>query len=284
MRPNQEQELETVVYNSGNEELKVKVSVYNASTNQNGLVVYEPIEELDPSLKIPLNTILIIEEDEITVPSKSSKVVTAQLSMPEEEFGGIILGGLHFEKINDDEAESSQAVQIQNKYAYVIGVQLREDDHEVFPELHFNSIRPDLVNYRTAVVANIQNSEPVLISNLDVHASIYKNGESDVLHEKVMNKISMAPNSNLDVVIDWKNQRLEQGTYRLKLTATTEQDQWQWEEEFTIDEEAVALNTEAVELEEPEMNWYLLGIISLSSIIVILLVIIIRLKKRVGKE
>ena len=67
----------------------------------------------------------------------------------------MILGGLHFEKVNQED-ESSQAVQIQNKYAYLIGIQLSENDHEVNPDLQLKNITPQLVNYRTAVVANIK--------------------------------------------------------------------------------------------------------------------------------
>ena len=67
-------------------------------------------------------------------------------------------------------------MQIQNKYAYVIGVQLSENDHEVYPDLQLKNIKPQLVNYRTAVVATIQNSEPVIIRNLNVQASVLKKG------------------------------------------------------------------------------------------------------------
>ena len=44
--------------------------------------------------------------------------------MPNESFDGVILGGLYFK-------ENDKKVQIENKYAYAIGVVLRETDAQV---------------------------------------------------------------------------------------------------------------------------------------------------------
>ena len=130
----------------------------------------------DDSLKIPLSSIVTITSNEIEIPANSSKIVSAHIQMPNEEFDGIILGGLHFEKIMD-EKEQAQGVQLQNQYAYVIGVQLSENDLEVEPSLHLISVEPKLVNYRTSVVANIQNRQPHLLNNLNVYGAVYKKRE-----------------------------------------------------------------------------------------------------------
>ena len=133
MQPKQKQEIETIVYNDSDEEITINISVHNATTNQNGLIVYEQDAKIDPSLKIPLNTIVTVGNQKITIPAYRSKTITATIGMPDDEFDGTILGGLHFEKENEED-ESSQSVNIQNKYDYVIGVQLSENDHEVYPD------------------------------------------------------------------------------------------------------------------------------------------------------
>src|SRR5690625_4753514 len=61
MKPNQKQALQATIYNDEQEEINVRVTVYNASTNSNGLVVYEEQEEIDSSLKVPLKEILILK-------------------------------------------------------------------------------------------------------------------------------------------------------------------------------------------------------------------------------
>lgn len=205
--------------------------------------------------------------------------------MPKEEFDGIILGGLHFEKVDEQEDAASNAVQIQNKYAYVIGLQLSETNNEVKPVLNMNSVYPTLVNHRTAVVVNLQNSEPVLLTNSTVRAKVFHKGKTEVLHESVKENIHMAPNSNMDFVINWGSQRLEEGTYHLKLQATSEESNWEWEENFTIGNEAKKLNKAAVGLVyDSGANhklWYITGIGVLLGIIAILLLYIRRLKKDV---
>ena len=281
MKPKQKQEIETILYNSSDKEITINISVHNATTNQNGLIVYEQDAKIDPSLKIPLNTIVTVSDQKITIPAYRSKTITATIGMPDDEFDGTILGGLHFEKANEED-ESSQAVNIQNKYAYVIGVQLSENDHEVYPDLQLKNIKPQLVNYRTAVVATIQNSEPVIIQNLNVQASVFKKGDTEVLHESYKENMSMAPNSTMDFVIDWENQELEKGEYVLKMQAQTGEKEWKWVEEFTIEQKEEVLNKQAVELEKNWTNWYLIALGVLTIIIGILIYVIIRLKRRVS--
>lgn len=285
MDPEQEQELEVIIYNNESEDITIQVGVHNASTNSNGLIVYEEREEIDPSLKVPLTEILTVEQKEVNIPAGESKIVTAVLQMPIEEYDGIILGGLHFEKIIKEE-EDSQGISLENKYAYVIGVQLSENDREVLPALDLKSISPELVNYRTALIVNLQNSEPVIISNLTIDAQVYKQGETEAIHGKSQKQVNIAPQSNMNVVIDWKNKPLDPGEYMLEMKATDGSETWEWEETFVIEKEAAKqLNEGAVELEEDQLNmWFVVGIILLIMIILALLFYIRRLKSKLERD
>lgn len=284
MRPAQEQDIQVIVFNSGKKEIKVKTTVYNATTNQNGIVVYnQSNKKVDSSLVVPLTEIVKVKDEEIVIAASESKTVTASIKMPKEEFDGIILGGLHFEKVDEEVDATSRGAQIKNKYAYVIGLQLSETNNEVAPVLNLLSVYPTLVNHRTAVVANIQNSEPVLLSDLTVRAEVFHKGKSEVLHESTKENIHMAPNSNMDFVINWRNQRMEEGSYHLKLQAASGEYDWEWDEIFTIGNEAKKLNKAAVDLVHDygasQKVWYITGIGVLLGIIAILLFYIRRLKK-----
>jgi|SRR5690625_1390528 len=281
MEPEQKQQLSVVIYNNEKEDITVRTAVHNASTNSNGLVVYEEREELDPSLEVPLTDILTLEEDEVVVPAGKSKTVTGDLEMPEEEYDGIILGGFHFEKVMDEE-ESAEGVNLENKYSYVIGVQLTENDNEVLPELHLNSIKPELVNHRTAVVAALQNSAPILVEDLTISAKVFKKGEKEPLKEKKQEQINMAPNSTMNFTIDWENKALDPGDYILKMKATDQSETWEWEESFVIEkDDATALNKDAVELDDDKVNkWIVAGIVILIIIIAALLFYIWKLKRQ----
>ncbi|GAB3806970.1 DUF916 and DUF3324 domain-containing protein [Virgibacillus kimchii] len=281
VEPDQEQDLNITVFNHENEELTIRANVVNASTNSNGLVVYEAQEEIDSSLENPVTDLVTFEQEEWTIPPTSSKVITATLNMPDETFDGIKLGGLHVEKILEEE-EAEAGVNIQNKYDYVIGLQLSENDGEVEPDLALTSVEPGLVNHRTAVVAKVQNSQPVLMEDVHIEAAIKKDGSQEPIQEMEQSNIRMAPNSTMDVVIDWNNQPLRAGDYELNMMATDGANKWEWQESFTIHEEAESLNESAVELEEEESNfvWYIAGMIVLLVIIIILLIYIRRLKNK----
>lgn len=229
-----------------------------------------------------MKEILTLTNQEVIIPAGKSVSVFASLQVPEEAFEGVLLGGLHFEKVTEEE-KSSEGVNIQNKYAYVIGVQLTEKEAKVLPKLQLNEVIPTLVNYRTAVIANIQNSAPTIVSGLTIQAQVYKDGATEPIKSGHYEDFKMAPNSNMDVVINWENQALEAGDYRLELQANNQEDEWKWSKPFTIDAEAEELNEEAVELEEntlPAWVWIIVGLgIGLIFCVIALLLYIKKLKK-----
>jgi hypothetical protein len=282
MKPEQKQTIEVVLSNNHpKEELRIKATVNNATTNQNGLIVYDEEKETDSSLKTPISEIVEFEAEEFTVPAGKSITGKATISMPEEEFEGILLGGLHFQKISQEE-QATEGVSIQNQYAYVIGLQLSENAQLVKPELNFLSVESKLVNYRTAVQARIQNSQPVLMENIKVNAEVYKDKDSEP-YKTSASEIKMAPNSTIDYTIDWENERLQAGNYLLKLKMDDGTDQWEWEEPFTIGDEVKAINKEAVEVEAANhQSWYLIGLAGSLLVILLLVLYISRLKKKIN--
>ena len=85
----------------------------------------------------------------------------------------------------------------------------------------------------------------------------------------------------MDFVIDWENQYLEPGEYRLKMTASNNDDEWTWDEPFTITDEQAEISDDAVELEN---RWFtpqvFIGIIVVLVMIIIILLIVLRKRKK----
>lgn len=269
VKPKDEQILKTEIMNHENEEITVKLSVRNATTNQNGMIVYEETEAEEESNPPRLTEILSFEEEEIVIPGGESKNVSAKLNMPDKEFDGVILGGLHFEKVSKDETDID-GVAIQNKYAYLIGVVLSENDREVVPELEYIETTADIVNHRTASVITIENKSPVIIEDLKIEAKVYKE-DSNLMKETELKEVNMAPNSKMEVVVDWDNQAFEDGKYHVEVRAEHQSNTWEWEDSFYIlKNEATMINSHAVELEEPDkFNHFVLviGVILIGTII-----------------
>lgn len=261
MEPGQEQEITLTVSNSSDKQTTIILSPNIATTNQNGVIDYSQTKgKLDSTLKTPLSSV-ISKEQEVTLAPNETKQVPFTLKMPDKSFNGLLLGGFYVTKKEEaeDSKEAEKNVQIKNNYSYVIGIQLRESLEEVKPQLKMNQIKPALLNYRTAVTVNLQNTEATIIKEFDVHAKVRKKGNGTVLHEATKTEMSMAPNSNFDFPISWDNQSLEPGTYTLDMTAKSGENQWTFEEDFTISaKESKTLNTDAVELEKKAPNWTLI--------------------------
>ncbi|WP_086313722.1 hypothetical protein A5821_001255 [Enterococcus sp. 7F3_DIV0205] len=286
MKPGQKQDLSLNISNAGDKEITLNVIPNVATTNQNGVIDFsEKDKEIDSSLKYPL-TKLLSKEQKVTLAPKEKKVVSFSLQMPEEEFSGKIVGGFYVYKDESGEKErkSEGGVQITNKYAMVVGVQLTEKDDSVVPELKLNTIQPSLLNYRTAVTANLQNTQPTFVNDLKVVAKVSKKGATEVIHQTTKEELAMAPNSNFDFPISWDNQELAPGKYSLDLVASNKDKEWRFQKDFEIKaKEVKKLNEEAIEVKK-EPNYWAIGGIVASIVIVIAAVIILIVKIRKEKK
>ncbi|WP_430602003.1 hypothetical protein IGJ02_002193 [Enterococcus sp. DIV0724b] len=286
MKPGQEQELTLNVANSGDKEITLNIIPNVATTNQNGVIDFsEENRKIDSSLIHPI-TKLIKGEQKVKLAPKEKKLVTFKVKMPEEKIQGKIVGGFYVYK---DEAESNNGkseggVQITNKYAMVIGIQLIEEESTISAELKLNTIQPSLINYRTAVTANLQNIKPTFVNDLKVVAKVSKKGSNEILHQTTKADMAMAPNSNFDFPISWDNQELLPGKYILDIVATTKDNEWKFSEEFEISaQEAKKLTEEAIEVKKAPDYLLIGGIIAgavLLLILIIVLVIIAYKKKK----
>ncbi|WP_207696210.1 hypothetical protein DOK67_0002059 [Enterococcus sp. DIV0212c] len=278
VKPGDKQELVLNVTNSGDKEININVVPNVATTNQNGVIDFsEKDREIDSTLKYPITKILS-KAQKVTVAPFEKKEVIFKLEMPKEEIPGRIVGGFYINKEEkEDKSKQSSGVQITNKYAMVVGLQLRENDEKIAPEMTLNDIKPSLINYRTSVTANLQNTKPTFLNGLKVVAKVSKKGSTEILHETTKEAMDMAPNSNFDFPINWDNQELVAGKYTMNLVASNKDDEWTFKKDFEITaKESKKLNDEAVELVKAPNYWMIGGIIAaivVSLVIVILLII-----------
>lgn len=278
MSPGETQTISLTVQNSSTEEITLIIEPNTAITNQNGVIDYSSNDhEKDSSLKYAFSDI-ISPAQEVTLAGNETKEVSFTIEMPEESFDGIILGGFHVYEVNLDNESTSE--QIKNKYAYVIGAKLSVTDTIVEPDLTLNEVEATLINYRTHITANLQNTEATIINDLEVTAQITKEGEDEVLYETTNSNLSMAPNSNFDFPISLNNQALEAGKYRIYIHATDGDQTWEFDKTFEIGAgEAADLNEEAVELVETNNTILYVIIGALVAICIILFIVLLKNKK-----
>jgi len=285
MNPGQLQVVEIDVFNNNRTKIETFIAdVTFATTNDNGLIDYSPksVKKADQSLKFPIVDLVDEPHKEIVIPPGKSKTVTFTFKMPEQKFNGVLLGSIHFKKKIDkiETKKPSETIQINNQYAYVIGVKLTETMKKVNPELHLIKIKPQLVNYHTAIIANIQNSEPTIVQGMKIDAKIFKDGSNKILYSSNKTGLSMAPNSNFDYAIDLKNNQIHPGIYRLKMKAIIGDQIWVWDEVFKIGNEAKELNDKAVEVKQNYFWLYFSVGIFLTLVLSILFFFIAKKRKK----
>ncbi|MEH7401997.1 DUF916 and DUF3324 domain-containing protein [Gottfriedia acidiceleris] len=284
MSPGQKQDLKIEVFNNSKKEETIQGNITFATTNDNGLIDYTESnsKDADKSLKYPLTSLIKEPQKEVVIPPGKSKVVSFSITMPKDEYDGVILGAAHFKKkIEETEKSSkSESINIKNEYAYVVGIKLSENTKEVEPDLHLLDIKPKLVNYRTAIAATIQNSESSIVKDMSIDAQIFKKGSNKVLYSSKKAEMSMAPNSKFDYAIDLNNNPIEPGTYRLKMKAISGTQVWEWDELFTIGKEATDLNNKAVEIKNNHFWYYIEGGLLLLIGIIWLIVFLKRKKEK----
>ncbi|SOC40714.1 DUF916 and DUF3324 domain-containing protein [Salinicoccus kekensis] len=282
MEKGETQKLEVVVYNSSDEPITIEAQANSATTNSNGLIIYDAVDLVPhDSMSHPFAEIATIAEYKIEIEPQSQETVTITVEAPDESFDGLILGGLYFSQ-EADESEEDSGVQIQNQYSYALAVQIREagNDNDVEPELDLLSLEAGLINHRTGLQTSFVNTAPTIIGGLEFTGDVYAEGSEEPLYTRTVKDFNIAPNSEFNFPVMFENQGLEAGDYVFKGTASNGDHEWSFEEMFTIEAEAAEeANDEAVEIEEEEIEneWMMPVLIGLGVLVVLLLVTIIYL-------
>lgn len=280
--PNEQQTLTVMVRNTSSKDKLIEVGIHSAQTNENGVVVYDnSVPESDSSLRYPLDQ-LVVYEHELLVPKETEQAFQIHLAVPAEKFAGMLLGGVTF-KEKENKTTSESGTQVVNKFAYMIAIQLQEDNQKIAPNLVLQKVQPSQRNNQNVVTAKLQNPLPVLMKNVKLEGAVYRKGSNTALHHTELNDATIAPNSTIDFGINWENQAYQPGDYEFVGSAKMAGKKWTFRKTFKITKkQSKNYNATAVDLEKKE---YPLLLLSLGSAFVILVsTVFIFLKKRQNKR
>ena len=302
LKPEQSQTLKFTISNSSSKTIKVDTSFGTAYTSSSGTVGYAPnTVKPDPSLTIDLKNYVKLPK-QVTVPANTSVPVTATVTMPKDNFTGVIAGGFNFEQADDDsKAAKTSGVTITNKYRYVIGLVMQESKTKVAPNLTLGKVGPDQVNSRNVISANLTNNQKAYLLDMNTNATVTKYGDAKVKYTFANAMMEMAPNSNFDLAIPVSlpgvlngqtSQPLKPGKYHLAMTVYGNKDtagkyqamvngqvtkydyKWTFSKDFTVTgQKAAKLNAADPTIDHSsKINW--LVIIGIIIIILLLLILI----------
>ncbi|EIT2385333.1 hypothetical protein D930_00403 [Enterococcus faecalis KI-6-1-110608-1] len=288
--PSQNQDISLELNNLSDKAITITVTPHDSYTNDNGIISYDK-ENVALSEKIPYKlTELISEKQIVYLNPNEKKIVSFQLKMPKERFSGYILGAFSIKEENNNKSitdiknnKTKKNVAINNEFMYTIGIRIREDNQKVTPSVSLVSVTPQIVSNKPAIVSQLVNEAPEIISGIKVEGIVYKDNKE--MYKLTKKNISLAPFSYFNFGIDTNNKELQSGNYKVKLKVTTDEKEWKFEKEFKIKrQEAKKINEQSIGLEKEEFNvWYIVIGIAILCIILLVALILVILKNRSNK-
>lgn len=264
MKPDQSQTLTIKLRNDTNYPVKLKPEIHSATTNRNGVVEYgKSSTKRDSSLRYDMSKLIKVKK-EITVPAKGKVLLPLEVKMPKEGYDGILAGGITLEEKKANKAgqeNKSQGLNIENKYAYVVGITLQENKNEVKQKLKLKKVAPGQVNARNVIEATLQNPTSTYLNRFEVDAFVTKKDHDEKLYSAKKKAMQVAPNSHFDYPMPLNGEKMRPGTYTLHLKAKSSNENWNFTKDFIIKhDEANKFNEQDVSIEQANYFWwYVIG-------------------------
>lgn len=303
LAPNQEDTLTVDLRNDTDKEVVVEAQIASATTNDNGVVEYSENKiKNDGTLKYNLKDYVEAPE-EVTLKPQSAAEYKVKIHMPNEKFDGVNAGGITFkekksEQTNASSDKNDKGLAIKNEYSYVVALLMRQTTDNGDPDLKLQQVNPNQRNARNVIQGNLQNPNATYLNQLATKTIITKKGSSDALYTDEQSEMQMAPNSNFNLSVPLKGERLKAGKYTMKIEAYGQKEEtgdfafkakgnqkeenyryhWSLEKDFEIKaDEAKKLNDSDVTIKKDYTWVYLL--IGLLLLILLILFFVWRKKK-----
>lgn len=286
------------VANNSDKEITLDTYIAPAWTESSGAVIYyNNTDKVDSSMKYNLSEYTKVDK-ELTIPAGKTVKEPIQVTMPKEQFDGVIAGGIVFKEKNQNVTasnESSKGISVKNEYQSTVGLLLRQNQNIVKPEINFGAVGAELINGRNFISAHIQNTKMAYIDDVSINAKVVNESNKNSSYYYTNENMQIAPNSSFDLPIptstengrDGYSQPLKAGKYKATIVVygndknkenksnsnTPTKYKWTTTKEFTvtanqaknINKLDVTLNSE----NKGSLNWLIIGLVAFVAFIVI---------------
>ncbi len=280
LEPKKSEKLSLEVKNTSEQELSLALAFHRAVNNTTGAIIYSDSDQgKSNTAKFDIEKLVQISDEQVTLKPNEAKTIQLQVTMPNEEFAGVLAGGLHIQQIGTDEFEGN----VQNLFAREIALLLRNNMDTVVPAFKIDSAAALQENGRNAVTLVIENTEPTYVRNVEVSYEILQEKTSIIQDQKTMN---FAPNTQMHYFIPLNGEAFEPGTYTVQTTIETDDGKiWEGSPTFTIEaDKAKEYNRTDVTIEKIPMPWLTIGIAVAVGLLFIFVVWLIIKNKKLQKE
>lgn len=233
--PGESQNLELIVTNTTEKDIKLKAFIENAvSTNYGSLDYSSDLKKVDSSLKKPLTEIIKVEPQTFELPGKKSEIIKLKLTAPNEKFSGIKMGRIII--IQEKEKKEEESGPISNEYQYGVGI-IATEEVAAFNDgktLKLNNVEPKIDNAFRVVSADISAPESKTIEGLKIRSYVTKKGENKKIKERNVDNFMFSPNSKVSFQIPWGTTNFEPGDYTFYFNAKNSLNSFSLVKDFKI--------------------------------------------------
>ncbi|MCG0595430.1 cell surface protein precursor [Lactiplantibacillus plantarum] len=170
---------------------------------------------------------------------------------------------------------------IANQYSYVIGLKYTAGIVPQ-PQLKLDTITAGMQNYRRGVFPQLRNVTAVIVPKLTITAMLTSKNSGKVIKNFTQKNVQLAPNSVYKVPILTGTNRLQAGSYHVRLVAKNTDHRWVFDKDFVISTAAAdKYNQASVDNSGMSVGWFILfGALGMLIIGLIGLLIFFWIKKR----
>lgn len=222
--------LDLMIYNAATQEETFEINLVDASTNGNGLIVYE---NLNTSSEHPtFSTFAEQNRYEVKIDAGSSKKISIPIHAPDNSFKGVYLGGLRIVKKMDFETE--ETVGVTNRYAYVIGVKLSMGLVKETFSPSWKGAQLNTNQYYPFIDFKIDNETASISQPITVEMTVF-DSKNVILRQEIEARFVPYASTALRVQI---KKRLKAGDYKTHIVMwdKVNNSRWEWSDMVTVTE------------------------------------------------
>ena len=280
--PEKEQILKVNVTNTTKEEKTIEINIANAMSTENGQIDFQEVLVKETSLKNSVEELITTKDKEITLKSDETKTVEFSMKPSKDHYEGVKMGAITFKNKSGEEANGM--VSVYNSYKIDVVLSENGDDFRNGEVLKLKKVGPELNKGRKVIQAEIQNPESKLVRNLEIKAKLIDKKNNKEIKNIHTIDYGLAPNSVLPFIFDLGLSNIKPGEYKVKMTITNVDNQWDLEKDFKINnEQAKKLNDESpFRINTPQRVKFLSILLGIS--VVVIIIILIKRKNKWQKE
>ena len=274
LAPRQKTHVQVQLTNPTDRQVKVGVRTAAATTNANGVVDYE-------TSRNKKWTRMVQVADAVTLPPKSSQVVSIAIKMPGTTFPGVRAGGLTFYELANNQQRNPSGMQIKQEYSYTVALLVRNNEKQVAAHMRADGMTLKRRDGQTALVLRLRNQSPIFHQGMMIQTRVYR-GKQLVTSETRRN-LQFAPSSHYHHRTSVG--QLQPGRYRVETQVTTDKGRWTFTNRVQVN--AMAAITSQKDAVNHWPVWLKLALIIIGGLLTLigwLLWLLMRRQKQTKKQ